>query len=131
MKKLFLVFTLIFSVMSLYGAPVQKQQPGTQPQTAQAQPQAAQPKTVVAKSYSFAEELIEIPLKPFEAQKIADSDLMNLNPQLLKLYENAVNAEKQANAFKDPASVIKLWKEISKITQQNPFLYSATARLNE
>ena len=123
MKKLFLVFTLIFSVMSLYGAPAQNQPA--------AQPQPAQSKTVVAKSYSFAEELIEIPLKPFEAQKIADSDLMNLNPQLLKLYENAVNAEKQANAFKNPASVIKAWTEVTKITQQNPFLYSATARLNE
>lgn len=134
MHRLFLVFTLIFSVMSLYGAPrpiqpVQAQP--TQNQQPAAQPQAAQPKTVVAKSYSFAEELIEIPLKPFEAQKIADADLMNLNPQLLKLYENAVNAEKQANAFKDPASVIKAWTEVSKITQQNPFLYPAMARLNE
>ncbi len=128
MKKLFLVFTLIFSVMSLYGAPAQNQPVAQQPA---AQQQAAQPKTVVAKSYSFAEELIEIPIKPFEAQKIADADLMNLNPQLLKLYENAVNAEKQANAFKDPASVIKAWTEVSKITQQNPFLYPAMARLNE
>jgi len=134
MKKLFFVFTLIFSVISLYGAPrpiqpvqaqpVQKQQPA-------AQPQAAQPKTVVTESYSFAEELIEIPLKPFEAQKITDADLMKIDPQLLKLYENAVNAEQQANALKDPASVIKAWTEVTKITQQNPFLYSAIARLNE
>ena len=124
MKKLFLVFILIFSVMSLYGAPAQNQQPA-------AQPQPTQPKTVVAKSYSFSEELIGIPLKPFEAQKIADADLMNIDPQLLKLYENAVNAEKQANAFKNPASVIKAWTEVTKITQQNTFLYSAIARLAE
>ena len=123
MKKLFLVFTLIFSVMSLYGAPAQNQPA--------AQQQAAKPKTVVAKSYSFAEELIDIPFKPFEAQKIADSDLMNMNPQLLKLYENAVNAEKQANAFNNPLSLIKAWTEVTKITQQNPFLYSAMTRLNE
>lgn len=134
MKKLFLVFTLIFSVMSLYGAPrpiqpVQAQP--TQNQQPAAQTQAAQPKTVVAKSYSFAEELIGIPIKPFEAQKIADSDLMNMNPQLLKLYENAVNAEKQPNNFKEPASVIKAWAEIVKIKQQNPFLQAATERLTE
>ena len=124
MHKLFLVFTLIFSVMSLYGAPAQNQQPA-------AQQQAAKPKTIVAKSYSFAEELIAIPIKPFEAQKIADSDLMNLNPQLLKLYENAVNAEQRANAFKDPASVIKAWTEVAKIQQQNPFLQAAMTRLAE
>jgi len=124
MYKLFLVFTLIFSGISLYGAPAQNQQPA-------AQQQAAKPKTIVAKSYSFTEELIEIPLKPFEAQKIADADLMNLNPQLLKLYENAVNAEKQVNAVNNPLSVIKAWTEVTKITQQNPFLYPATARLNE
>ena len=134
MKKLLLVFTLIFSVMSLYGAPrpiqpVQAQP--TQNQQPAAQQQAAQPKTVVAKSYSFAEELIEIPLKPFEAQKIADADLMNLNPQLLKLYENAVNVEQRANAFKDPASVIKAWTEVAKIQQQNPFLQAAMTRLAE
>ena len=123
MKIFFIVFTLIFSVMSLYGAPAQNQ--------SAAQQQAAKPKTVVAKSYSFAEELIEIPIKPFEAQKIADADLMNLNPQLLKLYENAVNAEQRANAFKDPASVIKAWTEVAKITQQNPFLQTANTRLAE
>ena len=126
MHKLFLVFTLIFSVMSLYGAP-EPTQTAAQPE----QTQAAKPKTVVAESYNFSEDLIAIPLKPFEAQKIADADLINLDPQLLKLYENAVNAEKQANAFKNPNSVMNLWTEISKITQQNPFLYSAIARLNE
>ena len=131
MHKLFLVFTLIFSGISLYGASAQNQQPAAQPQAVQAQQQAAKPKTVVAKSYSFAEELIEIPLKPFEAQKIADADLINLNPQLLKLYENAVNAEQQANAFKDPASVIKAWTEVAKIQQQNPFLQAAMTRLAE
>ena len=137
-----LFFTLIFSVMSLYSAPAQtpkaagkqpaeaQQAAQTQP-VAQQQPQAAKPKTVIAKSYSFAEELIEIPLKPFEAQKIADEELMNMNPQLLKLYENAVNAEKQPNNFKEPASVIKAWAEIAKIKQQNPFLQAATERLTE
>ena len=110
-----LFFTLIFSIMSLYSAPAQtpkaagkqpaQAQPAAQTQpAAQQQLQAAKPKTVIAKSYSFAEELIEIPLKPFEAQKIADEELMNMNPQLLKLYENAVNAEKQPNNFKEPAS---------------------------
>ena len=89
------------------------------------------PKTVVAKSYSFAEELIEVPIKPFVVEKISEQDLLNMNPQLLKLYEAAVNAEKQKNAFQNAHSIVKAWMEIAKIKQQNPFLYIATARLNE
>ncbi|MBO4712012.1 hypothetical protein J5681_08910 [bacterium] len=89
------------------------------------------PKTVVAKSYSFAEELIEVPIKPFVVEKISEQDLLNMNPQLLKLYEAAVNAEKQKNAFQNAHSIVKAWAEVAKITQQNPFLYIATARLNE
>ncbi len=89
------------------------------------------PKTVVAKSYSFAEELIEVPIKPFVVEKISEQDLLNMNPQLLKLYEAAVNAEKQKNAFQNAHSIIKAWMEIAKFKQQNPFLYIATARLNE
>ena len=124
---------MIFSGITLYGAPRPIQPVQDQPDQNQpaAQPQAAQPKTVVTESYSFAEELIEIPLKPFEAQKITDADLMKIDPQLLKLYENAVNAEQQANALKDPASVIKAWTEITKITEKNPFLQAATQRLAE
>ena len=89
------------------------------------------PKTVVAKSYTFAEELIELPIKPFVVAQISNSELMNTSPQLLKLYEAAVNAEKQKNAFQNAHSIIKAWAEIVKITQQNPFLTVANQRLAE
>ena len=89
------------------------------------------PKTVVAKSYSFAEELIDLPIKPFEVGKISNSELMNTSPQLLKLYEAAVNAEKQKNTFQNAHSIVKAWTEVVKITQQNPFLYTANQRLAE
>jgi len=117
MKKIFIVLALL-CVFSLHAAPAANQ--NTQPA-----------KTTVAKSYTFAEELVDLPIKPFVPGQLSNADLMNTSPEILKLYETAVNAEQRANAFKDPASVIKAWTEVSKITQQNPFLYLATARLNE
>lgn len=128
MKKLFLVLTLIFCALSLYGAPA-KNQPAAQPQKAQSQKE--EPKPVAVKSYTFSENLIDIPLQPLAAQKIADADLMDMNPQALKAYENAVNAENQPDAMKNPANAVKAWNEVAKITQKNPFLYYATARLAE
>lgn len=87
--------------------------------------------TTVAKTYNFAEELIEIPIKPFVVTKVSDSELINMDPKLLKLYEAAANAEKQKNAIKNPNAVIKAWNEIAKITQKNPFLKAANERLAE
>ncbi len=117
MKKIFIVLALL-CVFSLHAAPAANQN--------------AQPaKTAVAKSYSFAEEPVDLPIKPFVAGQLSNADLMNTSPQLLKLYETAVNAEKQKNVFKNPASVIKAWTEVAKITQKNPFFYTANARLNE
>ena len=118
MKKLSIIFAFLICVFSLYAAPAANQNAPTA-------------KTAVAKSYSFAEELVEVPIKPFVVEKISESEIMKLNPQLLKLYEAAVNAEKQENVFKNPASVIKAWSEVAKIIQQNPFLQTANRRLAE
>ena len=82
-------------------------------------------------SYNFAEELIELPAKPFVAGKLTDSELMNMNPQLLKIYEAAVKVENQQNAFNNPDAAINAWTEVTKITQQNPFLQLATTRIEE
>lgn len=117
MKKIFIVLALL-CVFSLHAAPAANQ--NTQPA-----------KTAVAKSYTFAEELVDLPIKPFVAGQLSNADLMNTSPQLLKLYETAVNAEKQENVFKNPASVIKAWTEVAKITQHNPFLQTANTRLAE
>lgn len=133
MKKLFLVFTLIFSVMSLYAAPAQNQ-PAAQPQATQpqtAQPQTAQQKTAAPKAYTFTEALIDIPIQPFVIQKLSDAELIDINPQALKAYENAVSAENQPNVMNNPADVVKAWNEVAKITQKNPFLYTAKTRIEE
>ena len=117
MKKIFIVLALL-CVFSLHAAPAANQ--NTQPA-----------KTTVAKSYTFAEEPVDLPIKPFVPGQLSNADLMNTSPEILKLYETAVNAEKQENVFKNPASVIKAWTEVAKITQHNPFLQTANTRLAE
>ena len=117
MKKIFIVFVLLTCVFSLYAAPVNNQKNETE--------------AIAANTYTFSEELIEIPIKPFVVGKINESDLLNLNPQLLQLYEAAVNAEKQGTALNNPAPVVKAWTEITKIPRQNPFFKTAVTRLAE
>lgn len=95
------------------------------------QKEEAKPASNTAESYKFAEELIEIPVKPFVVGKLTDSELMNMNPQLLKLYEAAVNTENQKNILENPDTAIKAWTEVTKITQQNPFMQAASARIEE
>ncbi len=119
MKKFYVVFVFLISVFSLYAAPAAKQT---------AQPEKT---TVVAKNYNFAEELIDLPIKPFVAGQLGNAELMSTPQQILKLYETAVNAEKQANVLSNPGEVIKAWTELTKITQKNPFLQTANSRLNE
>ena len=116
MKKIFIVLTFLVCVFSLH---------------AETNQNAQTTKTAVAKSYTFAEELVDLPIKPFVAGQISNADLMSTSPQLLKLYEAAVNAEKQANVFSKPGQIIKAWTEVAKITQQNPFLQTANTRLAE
>ena len=89
------------------------------------------PEAASAKSYNFAEELIEIPIPPFGVNQITDAELLNMDPKLLKLYEAAASAEKQKNVFTNPDTVINAWTEVTKITQQNPFLKAASERLAE
>ena len=121
MKKIFVFFCLFIFCFSALSA-----------QENNAQQEAkGKSKTNIAKSYSFAEELIDLPIKPFIANKLTDAELLNTSPQLLKLYEAAVNAEKQENVFKNPAPAIKAWREVVKINDKNPFLQIAKNRLTE
>ena len=125
MKRFFLVFTLIFCVLSLGAAPAAIQIPAQNDQN-----KAAKPKTA-AKGYSFAEELIDLPIKPFEVQKLTDSELININPQALKAYENAAALENNPNVFDNPNAVGKAWADVAKITVNNPFLNTANTRIEE
>ena len=100
------------------------------PFTATAQEQTA-PKTSVAKSYSFSEELVDLPIKPFAVEKINDSDIININPKALETYEAAVKVESGENIINTPANAIKAWIKVSKITDRNPFLQIAKTRLEE
>lgn len=87
-------------------------------------------KVIVAKSYSFTEELVDLPIRPFTAPKLNDNDLLEANPQVLKMYENALNAEKWPNVQHNPASAIKAWIEV-KNAQTNPFSNIANNRLGD
>lgn len=121
MKKIFVLsFLLIFYLSALSATE------SNAPKEAQ-----GKPKTQIAKSYSFAEELVELPIKPFAANKLTDAEVTNSDPQILKLYETAVNAEKQADIFSNPAAVIKAWMAVANIKQKNPFLQTANSRLAE
>ena len=86
---------------------------------------------VNVKQYHFAEELIELPIKPFVRGEIAESDLMSTSPHMLKIYENAVSAENRENFFLNANQIIKAWREVIKITDKNPFLQIANDRLAE
>ena len=121
MEKIFVLFCLFIFCFSALSA-----QENNAPQEAK-----GKAKTNIAKSYSFTEELIELPIKPFVTNKLTDAELLNTSQQLLKLYEAAVNAEKQENVFKNPAPAIKAWREVVKITDKNPFLQIAKNRLTE
>ena len=96
------------------------------------QPQQAKPQNHAAKSYTFTEELVDIPIKPFDVQKkLSDSELLDIDPQALKAYEKAVSIEKWPAVLKTPLKAGKAWNEVAKITQRNPFLNIAKARLEE
>ena len=83
------------------------------------------------KIYSFVEDIYNLPIKPFAITAVNANDLLSADPQVLKLYEDAVNAEKQPNVFKNPNTAIRLWQEITKITANNPFMKIANKRLSE
>ena len=99
--------------------------------SAVAQDQSDNKKTSVAKSYSFSEELVDLPIKPFAVEKINDSDLADINPKALEAYEAAVKVESGENIINTPANAIKAWIKVSKITDRNPFLQIAKTRLEE
>lgn len=119
--KLFTVFFLIVFALSALSA-AESNAP---------KEEKSQPKANASKSGTSADELIEMPIKPFVANKLTEAELLNSSPQLLKLYEAAVNAESQKNAVKNAGSIMKAWQEVAKITDKNPFLQTASTRLEE
>ena len=134
------VFSLCFFMICSFALAADPQpQPLPQPQQ-QVQPQQqAQPQKPAEnkqngkteKSYSFYEELLNLPIKPFTPEKINDNELLNADKKALKLYENAVNTEKQPDLLKNPDKAVQAWGELAKIAQNNPFLNTANKRLAE
>ena len=114
---------------------VQPQQQVQQPQQ-QVQPQKPaenqqEVKAEKEKIYIFNEELIDPPIKPFTLETINENELFNADKQALKLYETAVNEEKQPDLIKHPQKAMKMWQEIANITQNNPFAKIAEKRAAE
>lgn len=118
MKNFCIILAFLTSVFSIYAEPVANQTTPTA-------------KTAVAKSYSFSEELVDLPIKPFAVEKINDSDLVNINPKALEAYEAAVKTESEKDIIKNPANAIKAWIKVTKINDKNPFLQIAKTRLEE
>ena len=114
MRKISIVFVLLLCVLSVYAAPNNN---------------AAE--TIEVKQYSFAEELVNLPIKEFVVGAINENDLLSADPQALKLYESAINAEKSPDVFKNPASAVNLWQDLMKVAQNNPFMKIAQKRLGE
>ena len=77
------------------------------------------------------EELLNLPIREFAIGAVDENALLSADPQAFKLYEAAVNAEKQPDAFKFPGPVVDAWHAVVKITQNNPFLQVAQKRLGE
>lgn len=77
------------------------------------------------------EEMFNLPIKEFTIGAVDENALLSADPQAFKLYEAAVNAEKQPDIFKVPGPVVEAWQEVAKITQNNPFLQVAQKRLGE
>ena len=77
------------------------------------------------------EEMFNLPIKEFTIGALDENALLSADPQAFKLYEAAVKAEKQPEAFKVPGPVVAAWQEVAKITQNNPFLQVAQKRLGE
>ena len=77
------------------------------------------------------EEMFNLPINEFTLGTVDENALLSADPQALKLYEAAVNAEKQPGVFKIPGPAVEAWQEVTKITQGNPFLQVAQKRLGE
>ena len=114
MRKSGIVFVLLLCALSIYAA---------------SNDQAAE--NIVVKQYSFAEELVNLPIKEFVVGVINENDLLSADPQALKLYESAINAEKSPDVFKNPASAIGFWQDLERVARNNPFMKIAQKRLGE
>jgi hypothetical protein len=77
------------------------------------------------------EEMFNLPINEFTLGTVDENALLSADPQALKLYEAAVNAEKQPGVFKIPGPAVEAWQEVTKITQGNPFLQVAQKRLGD
>lgn len=84
----------------------------------------------IARTYTLAEDVIGIP-KPFMMTQIDNAALMNADQKAVELFEAATKKEKTKDVLKKPSEVIKLWKELAEITQNNPFAEIAKARFYE
>ena len=136
------VFSLCFFMICSFTLSADPQPNNPQPQQQVQQPQQqVQPqkpaenkqevKAEKEKIYIFNEELIDPPIKPFTLETINENELFNADKQALKLYETAVNEEKQPNLIKHPQKALKMWQEIANITQNNPFAKIAEKRAAE
>ena len=78
----------------------------------------------------FEEEIFGI-LPPFNPEKIESSELIQADPEIVKLFETAVKEEADKNALKNYKKIMSIWTEIKTKMEKNPFTGIAEKRLNE
>ena len=81
-----------------------------------------------SREYNFADKVIGI-LKPFAMPVIENSALLNADKQLVELFEKASNMEKDPNSLKSPYKILGIWKKITEIQSNNPFIETANNRI--
>ena len=103
MKKRFIFFMFLFSfVFSLYGAEA-----------------SAAPDFV-----------IDFPLAVYEPVKLSNDELLQASPEVMKLYEECLKAEK-SRKLSNLQPLLESWQNLAKITESNPFLSAANDRRQE
>ena len=80
--------------------------------------------------YTITEEVIGIPA-PLAVTQIDNTALMNADPKAVELFESASRKEKEMGTLQNPDGIIELWKQLSEIAENNPFVEIAKARFDE
>ncbi len=84
--------------------------------------------TAKGKNYNFAEKVIGV-LKPFKVLAIDNAALLNADKRAVELFEKASKMENDPNSLQIPYEILGIWKKITEIKDNNPFIEIANNRI--
>ena len=91
-------------------------------------PESNQTPVTQTKTYNFAEKVIGI-LKPFKALAIDNYALLNADKRAVELFEKASKMENNPDSLQNPYEILGIWKKITEISDNNPFIETANNRI--